>query len=946
MKNGLILIITLLFLVLTTFAQPNSGSLRGQVKDSTAAVIVGATVTIIDGKRVEKTAQTDKSGSFSFENLPVGKYTVRAENAGFAAYENPTVNVAASRNSPLDITLKIESIETEVQVGDENRLSLSPDNNASAIVLKQEDIEALPDDPDDLAEALQALAGPSAGPNGGGIYIDGFSGGSLPPRDTIREIRINSNPFSSEYDRLGYGRIEILTKPGTDKFRGEFEMEFEDESLNSRNPFLGNRPSFQRREIEAQIGGPIIKKRVSFFLNFEREDTDNNAFINALVLDSNLNPLGLQSSAPAPSADTEFDGRIDFQINDKNTFIGRYAIEKGNRENAGLGGFNLLSRAYQTQDREQSIRLTETAVLSPKIINEARFQYIRRRNSEEGSDNSPTIEVLDAFTGGGANIGQAFSNEDFYEFQNYTSFIFDRLSFKVGGLLRHIKLLDSSPNNFAGTFTFTSLDQYRATLLENAIPTQFSIAGGDPQAGMSQTDYGIFAQNDWRVNPEFTLSFGLRYENQTNISSRNNIAPRIGFAYAPRFGGKDAKTVFRGGFGIFYDRFSENLSLQAVRYNGINQQRFIVEDPAILDNIIYTQNGISNIPTAAALIGFAQPQTTRIVSPGLQSPYTAQFAFSVEQQLPYNTTFSATFLNAQSRRLLRSRNINAPMGGVRPIPGQGNIFQYESTGKFSQNQLILNLRTRFSKFSIFGNYSINDAKSDTDGAGTFPIDQFDLSGEYGRSMLDATHRFVMGGSYDAPWGFRIRPFIVFRSGSPFNITNGIDSNGDTLFTERPTFAQLFARCGELGLTNSFCTSAGVSDLNQTIPRNYGTSPEFLIVNLRASKEFEFGSRSGGGEPGGGDRRRRGGRGGSPFGNSGGGGNDNSGGDKESPLFTVEFTISARNVFNRTNLNTPVGNLRSSLFGQSLSTAGGFGRGGGGNSNGGNRRLELEVQFSF
>ena len=568
-------------LAVSAFGQATTGNLRGQVKDIANAIVVGATVTVVSEDGTERTAQTNESGEFSFKNLPVGTYTVLAVNEGFAIYENPEVQVASNGSSALDITLNVEAVETEVLVSDENTINTSPDSNASAIILKEEDIEALPDDEEDLEEALRAFAGPSAGPNGGGIFIDGFSGGGLPPRDTIREIRINSNPFSSEYDRLGYGRIEILTKPGTDRFRGSVEMEFEDESLNSRNPFLGNRPSFQRREYEASFGGPIIKERASFFINLEREDTDSNSFINALVLDSNLNPVQLQTSAPAPSSEIEFDPRIDYQINEKNTFIARYSYERETRENAGLGGFDLSSRAFRSRDTEQAIRLTETAILSPTIINEARFQYIRRRSSEEGGDNSPTIRVLDAFTGGGSNIGLAFSNEDRYEFQNYTSFLFDRHSLKVGGQLRYSKLLDASPNNFAGTFTFTSLEQYRDAILGNAIPTQFTIAGGDPLAGVSQTDIGVFAQDDWRVNPELTLSFGLRYENQTNISSNNNFAPRFGFAYAPGAGGQgNPKTVFRGGFGIFYDRFDEGLTLQARRFNGINQQRFIVEDPS------------------------------------------------------------------------------------------------------------------------------------------------------------------------------------------------------------------------------------------------------------------------------------------------------------------------------------------------------------------------------
>lgn len=940
MKRGFALLFITIFISINTFAQINNGNLRGQIKDVSGAIIIGATVTVSNGQGLTRNTQTNQSGEFVFNDLPTGEYTVRAENTGFAVYEKERVKVNSNKSASLDITLNVEIIETQVTISDAPTINTSPDNNASAIVLKEEDIEALPDDEEDLEAALQALAGPSAGPNGGGIYVDGFSGGGLPPRDTIREIRINSNPFSSEYDRLGYGRIEILTKPGTDRYRGSVEFEFEDESLNSRNPFVSNRPSFQKREFEVQFGGPIIKEKASFFVNFEKENSDSNAFVNALVLDSNLDPTQLQFSSPTPNSDIEFDPRVDFQINENNTFIARYSYERGSRDNAGLGGFNLLSRAFQRQDSEHALRLTETAVLSPKIINEARFQYIRRRNSEESEDNSPTIRVLDAFTGGGANVGSAFSNEDFYEFQNYTSFLFDRHSLKVGGRLRHVKLLDSSPNNFAGTFTFTSLDQYRNAILGNDIPTQFTIAGGDPIAGVSQTDYGVFLQDDWRVNPELTLSFGLRYEDQTNISSDANIAPRFGFAYAPGAGGQgETKTVFRGGFGIFYDRFDEGLTLQARRFNGINQQNFIVEDPDILDDIVFTQNGVSNIPTVDQLTAFAQPQTTRVVSPDLQSPYTAQFAFSFERQLPFKTTFSATYLNAQTRRLLRSRNINAPINDVRPNPDQGNIFQYESTGKFSQNQLIFNMRTRFGAYSIFGNYSLNSAKSDTDGAGSFPIDQYDLSGEYGRSALDARHRFVIGGSYNAPFGFRLRPFVIFRSGSPFNITNGVDSNGDTLFTERPTFAQLATRCNEIGLTNSFCDISNVADPNQTIPRNYGTSPEFFIVNLRASKAFEFGTRNGGGDNNSSGGRRRGGRGGNPFGGGRGGGGV---GGRDS-RYSLEFTVQVRNIFNRVNLNSPVGNLSSPFFGQSLSSAGGFGRG---SSTGGNRRIELEVEFEF
>ena len=918
-------------------AQTAEGRLQGQVTDVTGAVIQGATVVVTNGNGFEQNVQTNQTGAFSMR-LPVGVYTVIVQSEGFAPFQKEKVSVASSNGTPLKVTLNIESRTDVVNVEEANTVDVSPDSAAGAIVLKEDDIESLPDDEEDLAAALQALAGSGAGPNGGGIYIDGFSGGSIPPRDSIREIRINSNPFSSEFDRLGYGRIEILTKPGTDRLRGSVEMEFEDESLNSRNPFVGNRPDFQRREFEARISGPIIKNRASYFIDFEQETTDSNSFTNALVLDQNLNTIQQTFATANPVNEFEFNPRLDLKINDANTLVVRYGFERGARDNAGIGGFNLASRGFDSTETDQYVRITETAVIGSRIVNESRFQYLRSRENQTGLGNLPTVRVLDAFTGGGANIGDAFSNSDRYEFTNSTSLLLDRHTIKFGGRIRYANLVDASPNNFFGTFTFTSLDQYRDTILGNAVPAQFSISGGNPEASVSQTDLGLWIQEDWRVSNRLTLSAGLRYENQTNITSNSDFAPRFGFAWAPFADNGSPKTVIRGGYGLFFDRYSEGLTLTENRFNGINQQRFIVEDPDILDDIVFTVGGVSNIPTIDQLSAFAQEQTIRVSDNGIRSPYTSQFAISFERQLPKNTSFSATYLNARAFRLLRSRNINAPINGVRPDPNSGNVFQYESTGRLEQQQLIFNLRTRFSKYSLFTNYSLNEAKSDTDGAGTFPVNQFDLSGEFGRSRLDARHRFIVGGSYNAPLGVRVRPFVIFRSGSPYNLTTGTDDNGDTLFNERPTFGQLFARCQELGIAGGFCDPSNASALDDIVPRNFATGPDFFIVNLRTSKSFSFGTR-GDGDSAGIQRSRRG-RGGNPFGGRRRGGSR--GGDAK---YQLEFTVQVRNLFNNTNLGTPVGNLNSSLFGQSLGTRGGFGFGRG-SSAGGNRRIELEVEFEF
>src|ERR1035441_9308594 len=184
--------------------------------------------------------------------------------------------------------MSIEVDLQKVQVSDTApTIDVNPSSNAGAIVISGKELDALPDDPDELESDLQALAGPSAGPSGGQMYIDGFTAGELPPKSSIREIRINQNPFSAEYDKLGYGRIEIFTKPGTDKYHGQFFVLGNDSAFNSPNPFAGSEPPYYSTQFNGNIGGPLSKK-ASFFFNIDRRDINDVSATNAYVLDPSL----------------------------------------------------------------------------------------------------------------------------------------------------------------------------------------------------------------------------------------------------------------------------------------------------------------------------------------------------------------------------------------------------------------------------------------------------------------------------------------------------------------------------------------------------------------------------------------------------------------------------------------------------------------------------------
>ena len=973
-----------------TFAQTYTVS--GRVKDQQDAVIPGAQI-VLRGMGGEQRVESGEEGAYKLVNLRPGKYTIRTTLKGFGKFERP---LEVNTNLTLDVTLIVTLENQEVDVTDDARgkVSTDPTQNVGALVLAGADLDTLSDDPDQLASDLQALAGPSAGPNGGQIFIDGFSGGQLPPKSAIREIRINSNPYSAEFDRQGFGRIEILTKPGADHFRGQASFGFNDSIFNSRNPFLAERAPFQSRNYGFNVGGPLSKK-ASFSLDAERREIDDNSVINATILDSSLVPTTLQQAILTPQRRMHITPRFDYALSPTNTLVGRYSFSRTNNQSEGIGQFSLGSRAYDVIDQDHTIQLTETAILSPNLINETRFQFNRSQVSNTGDNTLPTIQVLDAFTGGGAQIGKATNTASGIELNNISTRTFKQHTFKFGGRLRYTKLSDFSPNNFGGTFVFTggvapvldgtnnaiagqtaiitSIERYRRTLLFNQLglsqaesrlrgggATQFTINGGNPLADVSQTDVGIFFADDWRIKPNVTVSAGLRYEAQTNLDKFSSFAPRLSVAWGVGAKGrKPAVVVIRAGFGMFYDRFAQNLTLQSLRFNGVTQQNYIVPNPQFF----------TTIPSLSLISQNVVAQTVRQVASDLQSPYLAQTSIGVERQLTKTISINVNYVNTRGVHSLRTRNINAPLlNGSRPYGNVGNILEYESSGLLRQNQVMIGGSARPNRrISLFGNLTLQTAKSDTDGVGSLPAYTYDLSSEYGPSSFNIKRRLFFGGSLSLWKAISASPFITYSSGRPFNIVTGRDTNGDTVFNERPSLANT----GNIDLHH-----LKISDFNQTpgpndkiIPRNFGVGPGQFSMNLRMSRTWGFGHRGessmgagatppgmdGGGGRGGGGGGRGGGGGPMGGGMMGGGGGGHGGpmggmfgGGSTEKRFNLTLSASARNLLNTVNLSSPVGNLSSQLFGVSTSTGGGFGGGpGGGDGSGaGNRRIDFQLRFSF
>jgi hypothetical protein len=601
-------------MALPAFAQ--TVILRGQITDESGAVVQGSTVSLNGPRGISLTTTSGIDGWYSFSDLPPGSYTLRAAAPGLALRQPAKTTLTAGVQA-LNLLLNVVTEKQAVTVEDSGRPTVSTEaaSNASALILQGTDLDALSDNPDDLAADLQALAGPAAGPNGGSIYIDGFSGADLPPKESIREIRINQNPFSPEYDRLGYGRIDVLTKPGTDRFKGSVGYNFANDKWNSRNAYAAEKAPFHLNELSATLSGPL-NKRSSFNLNLIREWVDNGNVVNGVILQP-------QTLAVTPFSDTPVAGlrrtaatpRIDYQLSTNHTLTVRYSYSRDIVRDAGIGSLNLGSRGFHYSAPNQTLQITETAVLGARAVNETRFQFFRPETVWQANSLGSAIQVLGAFNGGGNPLGRSTSTQNSYEFQNNTSVLHGTHAFRFGVRLRGVWETNSSPQNYNGTFTFggglapeldasnnpivdssgqfeltdiSSIESYRRTLLFQQIglspfqirqlgggATQFTINAGNPVISGSQFDLGAFAGDDWKVKPNLTLSLGLRYETQTNIRDWRDLAPRIGVAWAPGGGSAKSrpKSVIRAGFGMFYDRFSLGNVLTAERYNGLVQQQ-------------------------------------------------------------------------------------------------------------------------------------------------------------------------------------------------------------------------------------------------------------------------------------------------------------------------------------------------------------------------------------
>jgi Carboxypeptidase regulatory-like domain len=950
----------LLFVATLSFAQNTpQGALRGIITDPSGARIPQATIEL-KGPGGEQKQTADANGQYNITGLAPGRYDIQVTAPDFKVDQRQGVNITAA--TTLNFQLKLEAQTQVVTVEDDAAtaaVSTDADANASATVLGKNELNALSDDPDELALQLQALAGPGVGPTGGNqIYTDGFSSGGIPPKTSIREIRINSNPYSAEYDQPGNNRVEILTKPGGDALHGQISTQFNNEQFNTRSPLYtqsSSLPPYKNLFWNGNIGGPIKKNKTSFTLDFIRRDITENAFILATNVSSSLAPQSVNQALITPQTFTSFVPRFDWAINDNHTLTLRYEDTRQEQDNIGAQGFRLAETAFDNKFRSRTLSVTETALLSPTLVNETRFQFNHSSSQNFAHGTAPAIIVQDAFTGGSYSGGNSKNVRNRWELTNFFVLNHGPHTLKWGARVRQSFNDDTSLSNFNGTFTFfggsgpaldgnyqpiagtsvqlTGLDIYQRTLLlqqKGFTPdqvraagggaSQFSLSAGQPLTRITQFDLGAYFNDDWKLRPNFTFSYGLRYEMQTNIPDARDWSPRLGIAWGiDGKGTTPAKTVLRIGGGQFYQRVNDFLALNTTRYNGVTQQSYLLTNPDFFPII----------PSAASLASSVQPQTIQLRAKDLKAPQLIFGSVGIERQINKYFKFSANFNELRAVNFLRSRDVNGRLPGTDVFPyGDSTVRMLtETTGFARQRQFVINPNFNYKKISIYGNYVLQYTYADFDG---LAADPYNLRAEYTRAFGDIRHRINGGPTFPLPFKLLVNTVFLYNSGAVYNITTGLpDPSGDGAAVQRPALVNLSSSLCT-GSTHKYVPQFGCFDLFPaaglpTIPKNFGRGPSNVNMTLRLSRTWDFIRKE-----------------------SAGGGNRAAAAPASAQAaanamkYHLTLSIFAVNPLNHPNFGTPVGNLSSPFFGQPLNLQGSFIPG---NSTY-NRKITLQAQMTF
>jgi hypothetical protein len=838
---------------------PCSGTaLTGAVRDSAAALIPGAKLTL-DSQILQASGP---DGTFRFDCVTRGQHHLVVTAPEFASR---VVAVSLPHAGALDLVLQPATVDTNIDISaaDSDATLTSPTASGPTQTISGKQLNTLADDPDDLLRELQQMAAAAGGaPSSATIAVDGFDNGEgtghLPPKSSIAYIKVNPDLFSAEYREPPFsgGRIEIYTKPGQSAFHGALFATNSSSWMNARDPFSNAPTAVGKQRYGFELTGPIRKQGSDFFTSLEHRTIDNDAVVNATDVDASTGQqYAILQTVPAAQHLWIGNAKVDWQLGAKNTFIASIDTYNNNTQNAGVGGTSLVSTGYANQRYDYNIHLTDVTVISPKIMHEARLGLEFDGYAYTPNDaTDPSVSVAGAFTGGGSTLGAA------YEHEIWISPIDDAIIqtknhlIKVGIQPEFLHLDQHVPTNFNGTYTFggdtlangqtiTGIQQYVNALnnAPNGTPTDFSNVTGNPEIEVLQFRDAVYYQDDWKLAERLHFAYGVRYATQNNPTFTSNVQPRVGLAWSPD---KKSTWSLHAHAGMFAARSGAHNWAQFKFMDGVQRITNTVYNPTA-----YCPNGIS--ASCNPLSGATVINTLRTIAPSYPNTYWSSENIGFSKTFPRGFTLSGDYYLAQVWHDSRSENINSPTHGSptgpRPFGPNLNILQVQATGRGYGNIEFIGLSQQsFKRIQFFAGAVRVDVIDDTDDSTFFTPQTTGVNtGEYARRDNQGLWQIFGNATLNLPAKLVLSANYNGSGLQAYNVTTGFDNNGDGDFNDRPRYA---AAGTPLCSTNpaatpcAYATQWGLltnSGTGPTLSRDKGIMPWKFYLDTNLQRAFKL-----------------------------------------------------------------------------------------------------------
>jgi hypothetical protein len=870
--------------------QTTTATVQGVVRDSSHAVLPGATVTLRDQNTgLVRTTTTDGTGGYVLSTVPAGTYVLTIELAGFKTLQREGLRFEIGQETTIDAMLEVGGVAETVTVREETPLVETTKSTIDKVV-SREQIDSLP-----LANrqaSSLALLAPGVVPRGtsteepvttGGqprgsseMLVDGVSNElmatnairSNAPPDAIQEFQVLTSQYQAEFGNASGLILNTITRSGTNDRHGRIYYFHRDQGLDARNAVATTKASFEQKQGGGWLGGPIVRDRMHYFLAYEATRRTTIATVTSPVAPGDFEQ---------PFDNNQLLAKVDHQFSTNNRLTARFSLDGPSQDNVSVGGFNLSEVGIESRTHDRAYVGNVTTVLSNRALNEVRLQV-----ADEGTHldtkrpDAYTIMRPTSVSGKLSNQPQAF---DELRIQMVDNFSYERRShtMKFGVDVNRVVLDGYVYQNIPGVFQFPT-DRAFDAADPTTYPTSFTGNKGGPNFRMVSAGIAAFAQDAWRLPRHVTVNLGVRYDawDVTGVDlKKTNLAPRMGVAWDP-FGTN--KTSIRGGYGIFYNNVLTNASLFTSFL--ASQQSVLIVNPGYPDP--FSRGSSVN-----------QPFSTYIAQPNEPLPRAYNATLGFQREIRTGLSVGADYVNSKGRNLIRLVDTNpvTPPAFTRPDPTRGFVRILESTGFSNYDGLLVTARQRIgSRGLVQASYTLSRYRTTTEAENSLPQqDDLNKDDSYGYGNFDQRHRGVISGYTTLPGQIQIGGVLAARSALPFNITTGRDNNRNGSQNDRPDLAP-----GKQVSTADMFDRASFVDPGTragNLPRNAGRGPSFWQLDARVAKRFRI------------------------------------------ARVQAEGLVEAFNLANHVNRGSPVGNLASSAFGRS-------------NSASDARQVQLGVRFEF